>query len=155
MRDKCLCEDIVQNVFVGLWENRQAIKIETSLKSFLLKSVRNGCMDELRHEKTVWEYEAYLSSYETCVDIDTEGYVLYSNLKEHLDEALEKLPEVYRKVFVMNRFEGLKYKEIAQKAGISERTVEVRIGKALGLLRTYLKDFLIIALILILFIIAE
>lgn len=149
LQDKDSCEDIVQNIFVELWENRNILQIETSLKSFLLKSVKNGCLDELRHEKAVREHEDYVSVYKEWSDMNTEDYVLYSNLKSHLDEALKKLPEVCRVAFVMNRFEGLKYREISDKLGVSERTVEVRIGKAIGLLRTYLKDFLIIIFIII------
>lgn len=150
LQDKEHCEDIVQNIFVKLWENRKTLMIETSLKSFLLTSVKNGCLDELRHRKTVKEHETYVS-HSGWTDMNTEDYVLYSNLKSHLDEALLKLPEVCREAFAMNRFEGLKYKEISEKLGVSERTVEVRIGKAIGLLRIYLKDFLIVIFIIICF----
>ncbi|MCH3984780.1 MAG: RNA polymerase sigma-70 factor [Prevotella sp.] len=150
LQDKECCEDIVQNIFVKLWENRKTLMIETSLKSFLLTSVKNGCLDELRHRKTVKDHETYVS-HSGWTDMNTEDYVLYSNLKSHLDEALIKLPEVCREAFAMNRFEGLKYKEISEKLGVSERTVEVRIGKAIGLLRIYLKDFLIVIFIIICF----
>lgn len=150
LQDKECCEDIVQNIFVKLWENRKTFMIETSLKSFLLTSVKNGCLDELRHRKTVKDHETYVS-HSGWTDMNTEDYVLYSNLKSHLDEALIKLPEVCREAFAMNRFEGLKYKEISEKLGVSERTVEVRIGKAIGLLRIYLKDFLIVIFIIICF----
>ena len=150
LQDKECCEDIVQNIFVKLWENRDTLTIETSLKSFLLTSVKNGCLDELRHRKTVKDHETYVS-HSRWTDMNTEDYVLYSNLKSHLDEALIKLPEVCREAFAMNRFEGLKYKEISEKLGVSERTVEVRIGKAIGLLRIYLKDFLIVIFIIICF----
>ena len=75
-------------------------------------------------------------------DIDTENYILYSDLYDHLREALDKLPIACREAFEMSRFEQLKYKEIAVKLNVSERTVEVRVGKALGLLRHYLRDFL-------------
>lgn len=150
LQDKERCEDIVQDIFVKLWENRNTLAIETSLKSFLLKSVKNGCLDELRHRKTIKEYETYVLAYSERV-LNTGDYVLYSNLKSHLDKALEKLPEVCREAFVMNRFEGLKYREISEKLEVSERTVEVRIGKAIGLLRIYLKDFLITIFIIIYF----
>jgi RNA polymerase sigma-70 factor (ECF subfamily) len=147
--DKTRCEDIVQTIFTQLWENRETLVIETSLKSFLLQSVRNGCIDELRHNKSIKEHEIYTEAFGPLGDMDTENYILYSDLQTHLDDALDKLPETYRQAFVMNRFDGLKYKEIAQKLEVSERTVEVRIGKAIGLLRHYLKDFLILILVLL------
>jgi len=136
------CEDIVQNIFLRLWGNRKNISIETSLKSFLLKSVQNACLDELRHKKIIRTHETYTKTFGTTFDVDTVDYVLYSDLHNHLLHSLDELPHTYREVFEMNRFEGLTYKEIAIKLDVSERTVEVRIGKALALLRRYLKEFL-------------
>jgi len=80
--------------------------------------------------------------------MDTEHSILYSNLQSHLEEALNKLPEACRVAFEMNRLEGLKYREIAEKLNVSERTIEVRIGKALGLLREYLKEFFVFLLLI-------
>lgn len=150
LRDKVRCEDIVQSVFLRLWADKEELKIETSLKSFLLKSVRNGCLDELRHRQVVREHESYSEIFGDLDDLDTEQYILFSDLQTHLNDALIKLPEVCREAFEMNRFEGLKYKEIAQKLEVSERTIEVRIGKAIGLLRFYLKEFFITILALLL-----
>ena len=141
--NKSLCEDIVQNVFLKLWRDRESIEIETSLKSFLLRSVQNSCLDELRHKGVVREHESYSSTFSVSDNIDTENYVLYSDLQGHLEEALTKLPVACREAFEMNRLEGLKYREIAEKLHVSERTVEVRIGKALSLLRNHLKEFFI------------
>lgn len=150
LRDKVRCEDIVQSVFLRLWADKEELEIETSLKSFLLKSVRNGCLDELRHRQVVREHESYSEIFGDLDDLDTEQYILFSDLQTHLNDALIKLPEVCREAFEMNRFEGLKYKEIAQKLEVSERTIEVRIGKAIGLLRFYLKEFFITILALLL-----
>jgi RNA polymerase sigma-70 factor, ECF subfamily len=144
--DKVVCEDIVQSVFLRIWNDRASLDIETSLKSYLLKSVRNSCLDELRHRDIIHQHEAYTLSTDVLEDVDTEHYILYSDLSRHLDEALANLPEAYREAFEMNRFEGLKYKEIAARLQVSERTVEVRIGKALEMLRVLLKDFLVISL---------
>lgn len=148
LRDKVRCEDIVQTVFLKLWSDKETLEIETSLKSFLLKSVKNGCLDELRHKQVIREHESYTEIFGVVDSLDTEQYILFSNLQDHLQDALDKLPEVCRVAFEMNRFEGLKYKEIAQRLEVSERTVEVRIGKAIGLLRYYLKEFFIAALAL-------
>jgi RNA polymerase sigma-70 factor (ECF subfamily) len=124
-----------------LWDDHETLDINSSLKSYLLTAVRNSCVDEIRHRRIVHEHEIYTLELKPRDDMETENYVLYSDLRQHLIEALGKLPANYREAFQMNRFEGLKYKEIAAKLNVSERTVEVRIGKALLLLRQYLKDF--------------
>lgn len=141
--DREMCEDIVQSVFLRLWNDRTSLVIETSLKSYLLKSVRNSCLDEIRHQDIKRQHESYTLSNSVLEDVDTDHYILYSDLRKHLQEALCKLPEVYKVAFEMNRFDGMKYKEIAAQLHVSERTVEVRIGKALELLRQYLKDFIL------------
>lgn len=146
--NKSLCEDIVQNIFLKLWRDREVLVIETSLKSFLLRSVQNSCLDELRHKGVVREHESYSSTFGASDNIDTENYVLYSDLHNHLNDALSKLPESCRQAFEMNRLEGLKYREIAEKLNVSERTIEVRIGKALSLLRNHLKEFFVTIFIL-------
>lgn len=143
IKDKGSCEDIVQSIFLKLWNDRKKLQIETSLKSYLLKAVRNSCLDEFRHLEIVRQYE---SDYKSNVldAYDTENYILYSDLNGHLHRALQQIPELYREAFEMNRFEGLKYREIAEKLNVSERTVEVRVSKTLELLRKQLKDFFIL-----------
>jgi RNA polymerase sigma-70 factor (ECF subfamily) len=140
--DRIACEDIVQSVFLKLWKDRKAVEIETSLKSYLLKAVRNSCLDEIRHKHIVYEHESYMLSNTLLHNLDTEHYVLYSDLQEHLEKALRRLPGTYREAFELNRFEGLKYREIADRLEVSERTVEVRISKAIELLKKYMKEFL-------------
>jgi len=143
LHDKGICEDIVQDLFVKLWTHPEKMEIDTSFKSFMLKSVQNSCIDHLRHKKVVLEHESYSALFDYDDNMDTENYVLYSDLKDSLDEALTRLPGECRQAFQMNRFDGLKYKEIAEQLNVSERTIEVRIGKAIGLLRQYLKAFFV------------
>ena len=111
--DKSTCEDIVQNIFLKLWNDRKTLEIENSLKSYLLKAVRNYCLDELRHRRIIDEHVAYeLKS--GSIDIDTtENYILYSDLCRQLKNALEQLPPQEREVFEMSRLENIKYQEIA------------------------------------------
>lgn len=143
LHDQVRCEDIVQNIFLKLWSDRENIIIEKSLKSFLLRSVQNSCLDELRHKQVIRDHEQFTQTFDYFDSLDTENYILYSDLEDKLNAAMNKLPDTYREAFRMNRFDGLKYKEIAEQLKVSERTVEVRVSKALGLLRVYLKDFFI------------
>lgn len=144
--NKDRCEDIVQSFFLRLWENRESINIQTSLRSFMLQSVKNACLDELRHIQVMREHKAYTEWFSNNLDCDTENYVLYSELQSKLAVALDKIPSECREAFEMNRIQGIKYKDIAVKFSVSERTIEVRIGKALRLLRHYLQEFLVIIL---------
>ncbi|WP_291529486.1 RNA polymerase sigma-70 factor [Bacteroides sp. UBA939] len=142
IQNKEKCEDMVQNTFLKLWENRKSIEIETSLRAYLLKSVRNNCIDYIRHESVERDYEEfYNSSFSQHENMG--NYILYSELSTHLNAALDKLDPVVKEAFELSRFSGLKYKDIALKQQVSERSVEVRISKALQYLRIYLKEYLV------------
>lgn len=137
-------EEIVQDTFVKLWEERKSVNVKISLKSFLLKSVQNKCFDWYRHKKIKQAHYDFIIKSSLHFDHDTENYILYSELQEELENAIEMLPGQISEAFRMNRYQGLKYHEIAGILNVSVRTVEVRIGKALSLLRTYLKEYLTI-----------
>ena len=141
-------KDIVQEVFIKLWENRSSIIIDRSLKSYLLKSVQNRSLNWLHHLKIQSQYDSYTKDHQILSDSETENYVLHSELEQNLQQALNKIPVVYAQAFRMNRFENLSYPEIAQKLGVSTRTIEVRISKALSILRDELKEFLLLGIIL-------
>jgi RNA polymerase sigma-70 factor (ECF subfamily) len=141
--DQATCEDMVQSIFSKLWSERAMLSVETSLKSYLLKAVRNACLDEIRHRNIMQEHESHVASCGVSDDLtDTENYILYSDLQKHLHHALERMPKAYREAFELNRFEGLTYREIAEKLNVSERTVEIRISKAIDFLRKQLREFL-------------
>lgn len=135
-------EEIVQDIFVKLWEEHKSVSIERSLKSFLLKSVQNKCIDWCRHKKIMQTHCEYIMETSTLYVHDTENYILYSELHKEVENAIKQLPDQISEVYFMNRYQGLKYKEIADILNVSVRTVEVRIGKALSLLRKYLKEYL-------------
>jgi RNA polymerase sigma-70 factor (family 1) len=137
-----IAEEITQETFVKLWEEHDSISINVSLKSYLLKIVQNKCIDWHRHQKIIKKHISYIYDNTLLYEYDTDNYVFLSELEERFNSALSQLPEEISKVFKMNRFEGLKYHEIAEKLNVSVRTIEVRIGKALHLLREQLKDFL-------------
>jgi RNA polymerase sigma-70 factor (ECF subfamily) len=116
--------------------------VTVSLKSILLKTIQNKCIDWHRHNKIVTNHSTYIINNSPLYDYDTDNYVLKSELETIIEDAVATLPENIKEAFEMNRYEGLKYQEIAVKLNVSVRTVEVRIGKALDLLRKKLIDFL-------------
>ena len=142
--DKSLCEDFVQNIFLKLWNERENLRIETSLRSFLIKSIQNACLDYIRHQQVVRNYIEKKEVLEMELGlIDPEHYTLYSELHDKLTSVLEKLPHTYKQAFELSKLEGMKHKEISILLNVSERTVEDRISKALILLRKHLREFLI------------
>lgn len=147
IRNSDASEEIVQDVFLKLWENRHVLEIHTSLKSFLLKTVQNRSIDSLRHASIKHKYTTEFLEHLTLSENGTENYILYSELENNFNDAMGKIPAQFAEVFRMSRIETLNYQEIAAKLGVSVRTVEVRIGRALSLLREELKDFLIVFLI--------
>lgn len=141
-------EELVQDVFLKLWENRETLLIHSSLKSYLLKAVQNSSLDWLRHQKIQNDYSTQVKDYPTLSANDTENYVLLTELESDFEKALNKIPAEYAGVFRMSRMEAMSYLEIAEKLGVSVRTIEVRMGKALNQLRLELKDYLFIGFIL-------
>jgi RNA polymerase sigma-70 factor, ECF subfamily len=141
IKDPANAEEIVQEVFVNIWEDRDRLNISSSLKSYLLKTVRNRCIDWLRHDKIIRKHNEFVSERPMDLDYDTDSYLLFSELQERLDAVLERLPDEVTEAFRMNRERGLKYYEIAELLNVSVRTIEVRIGKALHILRYHLREY--------------
>jgi RNA polymerase sigma-70 factor (ECF subfamily) len=132
--DKDLSESIVQNVFVKLWEKREALQID-SVHAYLITAVRNQCQNELKHQKIVRAYEKNFIPNEWMA----ETVYPDEEVMARINQVIDQMPEQRRKIFKMNRLDGMRYKEIADKLEISPKTVEVQIGKALK----YLRDNLI------------
>ncbi|WP_372751568.1 RNA polymerase sigma-70 factor [Labilibaculum sp.] len=134
-------EEIVQDLFCHLWENRKDISIHSSIKAYLYKATYYNSLQVLRKKKVKTQYENYLKQR------NTDHSQLTSTLEENeiysiVQKTLANLPDRCSKIFKMNRFEGLKYKEIADQLSISVKTVESNMGKALKSFRKSLKDYL-------------
>jgi len=151
-KDKCMAEDAVSDVFLKLWENRDRIAIEGSLKPYLFKSVYNQCLNELKHIQVQNEYRDFFLHHPAVYD-DGSDYplsgIIENEINTILQVALERLPEQCRKIFVMSRIDGLKHEEIAQELNISIRTVRTQIHRALSKLRVVLKDYMPLLLLLL------
>lgn len=141
--DLDISEEIVQEVFVDLWENRQAVNITGSLKSFLVKTVQNKSIDWLRHVKVREKYASFVLGNLDLLEVNPDQYLLVSEIEDKIENLLNELPEDIAKTFKMSRFYGMKYHEIAAKLNVSVRTVEDRVSKALVFFRNELKDYLI------------
>lgn len=134
-------QEIVQDVMVWFWENRNMQVIQSSLRNYLFKAVKNRCLtlinrNELKQHIVNTLYDNLQSHYE-----DPDFYVV-EELARNIEAALSRLPESYREAFEMNRFHNMTYQEIAQKLNVSSKTIDYRIQQALKLLRVELKDYL-------------
>lgn len=144
LKDKDESEEIVQNAFVAFWEKRAQIQIDTSLKSYLYWSIRNACLNAIKHEKVKRAHADHTLSAGQA--FESAENTLSNELEERIEKAMMSLPEQCRLVFKMSRVEELKYAEIADQLGISIKTVENHMGKALRIMREELKDYLILVL---------
>ncbi|WP_461106982.1 RNA polymerase sigma-70 factor [Spirosoma koreense] len=141
-------EEEVQAMFLALWEKRNGLIISVSLKSYLFRSVHNRCLNRIKHAAVRDEHREH-TRYRNEQAVESPMQTLIGDeLSDRLQAAIQKLPEQCRLVFTLSRFDELKYAEIAQQLGISIKTVENQIGKALRILRTELSDYLLIALLL-------
>lgn len=139
LKDLDLSEEVVQDVFCNLWEKRQAITITTSLSAYLYTSVRNRCLNEIRRQKNTTNQ--IHREFEEIADNDTR--IEEIELDQRIEQAIQELPEMSRKVFEMSRIQGMKYKEIADKLEVSVKAVEANMSRALKKLRNDLKDYVI------------
>jgi RNA polymerase sigma-70 factor (family 1) len=142
LKDPDGAEELVQATFIGLWEKRTFISIESSLKAYLYRAVRNSCLNELKHEQVKQKYLAQESIRGEKLADSADHLAIHSELEKKIREALDTLPQQCRLIFTLSRFEELKYQEIADQLNLSVKTVENQMGKALKLMRIQLKDYL-------------
>lgn len=142
LNDAETAEEIVQDVFVKFWEKCEFLAPESSIKSYLFRSVHNTCLNHLKHLKVRDAYRQYVVNYLEKETTYAYGIHEEPDLEEKIEEAISTLPPQCQRIFRMSRFDGLKYQEIADNIGISVKTVEVQMGKALRLLRDRLRDFI-------------
>lgn len=147
LNDREEAEEVVQSAFITVWDKRQSLEIQTSVKSYLYRMVRNGCLNVIKHVKVKAAHVRHeMAGGEPSYEGASQG-VISSELEQKIYEAMKALPEQCRLVFQLSRFEELKYQEIADQLDISVKTVENQMGKALKIMRTQLKDYLPLFLI--------
>lgn len=142
LKDEATAEEMVQNVFFNLWDRRERMNIEGSLKAYLYRAVHNESLNFLKHQKVRASYRDHYTRQAVREAESSSGKIGTEELSTHIKKALDELPPQCGAVFRLSRFGGLKYREIAGELGISVKTVENQMGKALRILRTKLAEFL-------------
>jgi len=141
--------NIVQNIFLKLWEKHEFIDPESNIRAYLYMAARNACLSHLRHlkleinflEKSLKNSENLQLNYEALEYLSIEK-IDFQNLERIIQETIASLPPRCQEVFVLSRYENLKNKEIAERLDISVKAVEANITRALTALRDNTKDYL-------------
>jgi len=139
-------EEIVQDSFLKLWEIRTKLSDQTNIKNFLYTIAKNNCLNFIRNEQIasfhLTQYGEELKSNYEALSTLNDDFGKIEELKSRIDQAVDSLPERWKTVFRMSRDENLRYRDIAEKLSISEKTVEANITKALRRLKEDLQDYL-------------
>ena len=132
VKDASVAEDVVQEVMMTIWKKRAQINIESSLKAYLYRSVTNRSLNHLRDKRNQVEEieDKYMD-----VSADVEEKIYYNETEQIIMNEVNKLSPRCRQIFIMNRLDQMKYKEIAAELEISVKTVEHHIAKGLHILR--------------------
>ena len=137
--DEVLTEELVQEVFVRMWEKRRQLNIRTSVKSYLFRSVKNELINRQQHEKVEQKYRKLIQQDEN--ELGAEQVLPEVDLMKKIEASIEALPPKRKEIFRLSREKGLSYREIAGQLDISVKTVEAQMGQALKQLREDLKDY--------------
>lgn len=151
LNNAALAEEVVDDVIFYLWEHRQEVEIRYSIRAYLMRAVRNHCLNELQLQSH--REELHISSFLSPESMDfldslfvdnkqPLGMLLEQELEEELKRSIDELPLECRKVFYKSRFEQKKYEEIATELGISVNTVKYHIKNALAFLQRRLGSYL-------------
>ncbi|MBE9467879.1 MAG: RNA polymerase sigma-70 factor [Bacteroidetes bacterium] len=134
-------EEVVQDIFFIIWKNRKELNIK-SIKSYLFQSVKNNCLQQIRHKSLNDKYKSFVKhSYKENSE-QADKIINAKEMNEIIEKTLNSLPERCKQIFKLSRYEGLKYREIAKKLSISIKTVEANMGKALMHFRNNLKAYI-------------
>jgi RNA polymerase sigma-70 factor (ECF subfamily) len=148
LKDVPASEDVVQEVMFKVWSGRNNLRITSSLQGYLFRAVRNGCLNVLKHADVLYQYKDRQKISSTDLSSIEEDTVVFSELQMKIRNTIDLLPMERKKIFILSRYEGLSYLQIAEKLEISIKTVENQIGKALKFLRQELAEYLPLLLLL-------
>ena len=141
LRRRDVAEEIVQDVMLELWRRRETLVVDDSLRAYLQRATRNRSLNHLRHGKIAERAEPEIAAglHETP---QADAEIVDAEMAAAVREAVASLPDRCREVFELSRVQGLKYAEIASALGISVKTVEGQMGKALRVLRDRLSPWM-------------
>lgn len=149
IRDLVAAEDFVTEAWLYYWENKKRLPQDTNIPAYVLTIVKHKCLSHLRHQTVheqvmtelydtlQWEMNMRIARLEAC----EPHHIFTEEIQDMIQKAIRKLPEQTQTIFCLSRFKQLSQKEIAEKMGLSLKTVEFHITKAIKLLRKDLRDY--------------
>ena len=149
VKDFETAKEIVQDAYISMWEKRETIDMERAVKSYLTMVIHNKCTNYLRDNR---KFDKYIIDIENLLDVpeyESSDSMVADELKISIDSAINELPEKCREIFILNRYENLKYQEIADKLQISVKTVESQMSKALQHMRVRLAEYVTVFVALV------
>ncbi len=140
-------DDILQEVFIKIWQNRESIKKPDTFNSYIFTITKNLLLNELRRKLSDSKTKSEIQNRSLAEEYHQFEQIEFKELKEKLDFEIENLPEKQKEIFILSRKEGLSHKEIAEKLKISTKTVEYHIRQSINILKNKISDFGIIAIL--------
>jgi RNA polymerase sigma-70 factor (ECF subfamily) len=144
-------QELVQDVFISLFELRDSLNSKVSVQAYLYIALKNRILNHYRHQSVQKRYEQYMALYQPAATENVVSQLQGKELEMQINEEIKKLPLQCRTVFLLSRKEGLPYKEIATQLDISVNTVEQHMRKALRILRTSMGNYLHLVIFLFYF----
>lgn len=128
--DTYMAEEIVQRVFIKIWEDRSMLDTQKSFNAFICTIAKNMLMNEYKHQMVEFVYQEYILQINEEGSSDGVDKIEYVFLEKYLNTLIEQLTPARREVYIMNRIDKLTVKEIAQRSGKSEKTIEKQLSEA-------------------------
>lgn len=140
-------ENLIQDVFLNLWENRHKVEKDSSIKSYVFTIAYNSAISVIRKKARESEFVEYLKSLQEINEAPVNVELEYNELTNKLDEIIKALPERQKEVYLLHKVENLKYNEIAERLNISVNTIENHMSRALKTIRKKLDNYSLIGLL--------
>jgi len=140
-------ENLMQDVFLNLWENRHKVEKDSSIKSYVFTITYNSAISIIRKKARESEFVEYLKTLQEINEDPVNMELEYNELVNKLDEIIRELPQRQKEVYLLQKVEGLKYSEIAERLNISVNTIENHMSRALKTIREKLGNYSLIAIL--------
>jgi RNA polymerase sigma-70 factor (ECF subfamily) len=140
-------ENLIQDVFLCLWENRHKVEKDSSVKSYVFTIAYNSAISIIRKKAKESQFIEYIKTIQEINEEPVNVKLEYDELTNKLDDIIQTLPPRQKEVYLLHRVEGLKYSEIAEQLNISENTIENHMSRALKTIRAKLGSYSLIAIL--------